>query len=76
MDQYIKRFWGTNLCDVISFNDGFIRLRTTGDIIRFDGKYFTKDVRRTKCFQCPNLHLTKTLTSKLSFTTQRLLRNK
>ncbi len=29
----------------------------------------------TICFQCPNFHLTKTLTTKLGLTTKRLLRN-
>ena len=35
-----------------------------------------KDVSRTVSFQCPDFHLTETLTAELSFTTQRLLGNK
>ena len=73
MYKYIEGFRYTSSRDVITFNDRFIRFGASNDIIRFNGKQFLQDVGSTISFQCPNLHLTKTLTTELSLTTKRLL---
>ena len=51
-------------------------IKESKNIIRLDRKNFLKNMCSTESFQCPNFHLPKTLTTKLSLTTQRLLSNK
>jgi hypothetical protein len=75
MYQYVERFRYTGSRHILSFYNRFIRLRTSDDIIRFDRKQFLQDVGSTVGFEGPHLHFPETLTTKLGFTTQRLLGN-
>src|SRR5690606_26973625 len=74
--QYIEGFRYAWSWDIIAFHDRFISFRAADDIIRFQRQQFLQYVGGTICFECPYLHLTKTLPAKLCFTTQRLLCNK
>src|SRR6202008_1233079 len=76
MQQYVEGFRYTRSWHIFTFNNCFVSFSTTNNVIRLDSKHFLKNVCCTECFQCPNLHLTKTLTTELCFTTQRLLSNK
>ena len=60
---------------VITIDDVFVHLGTTVHVIRLDGEHLLQRVGGTVCLQRPDLHLTKSLPTKLRLTTQRLLGN-
>ena len=60
---------------MIAVHDVFIHLSTACNVIGFDGKHFLQGVSGTICLQRPDFQLTKSLTTKLCLTTQRLLSN-
>ena len=75
MEQYIQRFRNTRLWHRITLHNCFVSFRTSYNVVRLNCKNFLKNMCGTEGFQCPNFHFSETLTTKLSFTTQRLLSN-
>ena len=71
----IERFGDAGGGHGIAFDNGFVSFGTTGDIVGLDGEDFLKDVTGTEGLDGPNLHFSETLSTKLRFTTKRLLRN-
>ena len=61
---------------MITINDVLVHLGSTCHVIRLNSQHFLQGMRSTVSLECPHLHLTKSLTTKLGFTTQRLLRDK
>ena len=59
----------------LAFDDRFVGLHTTLNIIRFDGQHFLQGIGRAVGFQRPDFHFTEALTTELRFTAQRLLRD-
>ena len=59
----------------VAFHNRLVGTRTTSNVVRLDRQNFLEDVGGTESFECPHLHLTKALTTKLGFTTQWLLRD-
>src|SRR5215216_1156643 len=59
--------------DRFAFDDRFIGIDATLDIIRFDSEHFLKGVRGAISLERPHFHLTEALTTELSLTTKRLL---
>ena len=76
LDKNVERFRHTCLEIVLALDDGFVNLGPASDIIRLDRQHLLQGVGGTVSFQCPDLHLTETLTTELRLTTQRLLRDK
>ena len=60
---------------MLALDDVLVDLGTAIDVIGLDGEHFLQHVRRAVGFQCPHFHFTETLTTELSLTTQRLLRD-
>ena len=75
VQEHVKRLGQTRCREGFTFDDCLIGTCTTGDIIRLDGKDLLEHMSGTVCLQCPNLHLSETLTTELSFTSKRLLGN-
>ena len=75
MQQHVERFRYSRSWQRFALDNGFVGLRTSGDIIRLNGQDLLQDMGSTECFDSPNLHFTKTLTTELGLTTQRLLCN-
>src|SRR5690348_7656404 len=73
--QYVERFRDIWSAHVLAFHDSFVCLRATDHVIGLDRKDLLEDVRRTECLDRPNLHFSEALSTKLCFTTQRLLRD-
>ena len=73
--KYLEGFRNTRLRNIITLNDRLIGLHTAYHIIRLHCKDLLQCVGCTICLKCPYLHLSETLSTKLSFTTQRLLCN-
>ena len=76
MEQHVKRLGDTCLRHRLTLDDSLVSLATSVDIITLDGEDFLKDVGCAECLERPNLHLSETLTTELSLTTERLLGNK
>ena len=57
----------------MAFDDSFISLDATDDIIRFNGENFLQGKGSAVSFESPNLHLAETLTAELSLAAERLL---
>ena len=74
-DKNFKGFGHTRFRNVLTLNNSFISFYTAHNVVRFDCENFLQSISGTISFQGPNLHLTKTLPAKLSFTTKRLLGN-
>ena len=72
---FLQMAKGRGFKSVITANNRLINFSTTIYIIRLNSQDLLKDICRTECLECPNLHLTETLTTKLCFTTKRLLCN-
>ena len=66
-------FRDTWLRDIVTFDNCFVSLHTTYNIIGLHCQDLLQSVGSTICLQRPNLHLSETLSTELSFTTQRLL---
>src|SRR5690606_24643463 len=60
---------------IFSLHNRLVCFGTTDNVIRLDGKDFLQDVGCTECFDSPNLHFSKTLSTELCLTTQWLLCN-
>ncbi|MNV66773.1 hypothetical protein D3C71_1595450 [compost metagenome] len=75
-DQYFEGFRHARFWHVLAFDNRLVGLNPAHHVIRFNGQNFLKGISGTISFKRPYLHLTETLSTKLSFTTQRLLRNK
>ena len=58
---------------MLAFDQVLVNFGTTVDIIGFHGEHLLQGVGRTISFKCPDLHLTKSLTTELRLTTQGLL---
>src|SRR5688572_16703107 len=76
MHQHVERFRSSCFRQVVALNDSFVSLRTANYIIGFNGKQFLKNVGSAISLERPHLHFSKTLTSELCLSTQRLLSNK
>ena len=75
-NQHFKGFRNTRFWNVLTFYDSFICFYTTHNVVGFYSQNLLQGIRCTVSFQCPNFHLTKTLSAELCFTAQRLLCNK
>src|SRR5450631_127012 len=75
MHQNIEGLGNTWPWNAISFYNCFISLCAAYDVIGFQCQQFLQNIRGSIGFQCPYFHFTKPLTTELSFTTQRLLRD-
>ena len=71
--QHVERLGQTRCRERLAFDDGLIGAGTTGDIIGLDGEDLLEHMCGTVCLECPNLHLTETLTTELCLTAERLL---
>ena len=76
VQKHIERFGNTGRWHGIAFHYCLICFRAAGNIVTLDGKNFLKDVAGAECLERPNFHFSEALTTKLGFTTQRLLCNK
>ena len=52
---------------VITVHDVLIHLGSACDVVRLHSEHLLKRVRSTVCFQRPDLHFTKSLTTELGF---------
>src|SRR3569833_2928350 len=75
MHQYIEGFRNTRSRDIITHDNGFIGLGSADDIVGLQGQQLLENVGGAIGFKRPHFHFTKTLTTKLCLTTQRLLSN-
>ena len=71
--KYVERFRHAGLEVVFAFDDAFIDLGPSGNVIRFHGQHLLQGVCSAVSFQSPDLHLTEALTTELRFTAQWLL---
>ena len=73
MEKHIERLRDTRCRHRLALDDSLVGLGPSGNVIRLDCQDFLKRVSCTECLKCPNLHLSESLTSELSFTSERLL---
>src|SRR5690554_5973877 len=73
LDQHVEGLGHAGLHAMVTVHDVLVHLGTAIHIIRFDSQHFLQGVGSAISFKRPDLHLTKSLTTKLSLTTQRLL---
>ena len=73
LDEHLKGLWHTWLWDIVSFNDGFIRLDTSDHIVGLHCEDLLQCVRSTIRLKRPDLHLAKALAAKLRLAAERLL---
>ena len=73
MEKHIERFGDAGVWHCVALHNRFVCLASSYHVVRLDSKDLLKDVGSAECFERPNLHLSETLTTKLSFTTKRLL---
>src|SRR5690625_2278415 len=76
LQQYFELFGNNSFRQIFTFDDRFVNLGATLHIITLHGQHLLEDTGGSVGVECPHLHLTKTLATKLGFTTQRLLCNK
>ena len=60
----------------VAFDNGLVGFSPTDHVVLLNREYFAQDVGCPEGFECPNLHLTKSLASKLRLTSKRLLGDK
>src|SRR5690554_3017510 len=60
---------------MVAINNVLVHLGPAVNVVRLDGEHFLQGIGGTVCLQGPHFHLTETLTTELSLTTQRLLGN-
>ncbi len=75
LDENVEALRNAGFERIVAADDRFVDLRTTGDVVGLDREHFLQRVRRTVCFQGPDLHFTEALAAELGLTAQRLLRN-
>src|SRR5699024_586702 len=71
--QYFEGFRYTRFRDIVALDNSFISLHSSYNIIGFYCQDFLQCISCAISFQSPYLHLSKTLSAELSFSTQRLL---
>src|SRR5690606_9429453 len=74
-DQHVEALWQARIKGEITFDDRLIDSSTTLNVVRLNGQEFLKRVGCAVRLDCPDLHLTESLTTELSLTTERLLRD-
>ena len=73
MDEDVEGLRNTRGRHIVALDDGLVGLGTAGDVVGLDGEDFLKDVRGAEGFECPDLHLTETLTAEVGLTAEGLL---
>ena len=75
LNQHIEGLGHTRLHSMITIDNVLVHLGPSGHVVRLDRQHFLQGLGGTVTFQCPDLHLTETLATKLRLAAQRLLRN-
>ena len=76
MEKYVERFGYTGSWHWLTLDNRLVCLRASNNIVGLDGENFLQNVAGTEGFECPDLHLTETLTTKLCLTAKRPLSDK
>ena len=75
MQQHVERLGDAWCGHRLAFDDCLVSLGTANNVVGLDGEDFLKDVTGTEGLDGLDLHLSETLSTKLRFTTKRLLRD-
>src|SRR5450759_3506821 len=72
-NQHPERCRDAGFLDLLTLDDGFISIYAALHVVRFYSQHLLQRIRGTVSFKGPNFHFTKTLPTKLSFSSERLL---
>ena len=75
LDENLERFRHARLGDVLSLDDGLVRLHAADDIVGLDRHHFLQRIGSAVGLECPDLHLAEALAAELGFAAERLLRD-
>ena len=75
MKENVEGFRNARVRHRVALDDGFISLGTSCDVIGLDGEDLLKDVGCAECLERPDLHFSEPLSTELSLTSERLLRD-
>src|SRR3954471_11182706 len=71
----VERLGKTRIVRNLTFDDRFVDLGASLDVVRLRGEQLLQRVRGAVCFEGPHFHFSEALAAELGFTTQRLLRD-